>query len=129
LSGWCVKVLFGVLFMLIHTYIYGVGEVTVDWEEYMNDSVVLRDVAFQSLGDYLKLLFSDSHEEALKYLSDTNHWSAGDMALINDSRNVLRVNSLVAFISNGNVYVHILFFAFISFVGLVELFRAFKNRI
>lgn len=130
LIGWGIKVLFGVLFMIIHTKIYGIGEITVDWEEYMDDSVTLNGVAYQSFGDYLRFLFGTNSEAAVQqYLSHTNHWSAGDLDLMNDSRNVLRVNSLIVFLSKGNVYVHILFFSFFSFIGLREIFQAFRDRV
>jgi hypothetical protein len=71
----------------------------------------------------------NSEAAVQQYLAHTNHWSAGDLDLMNDSRNVLRVNSLIVFISKGNVYVHILFFSFFSFIGLRELFHAFRDRI
>lgn len=130
LIGWGVKLLFGILFMVIHTKIYGVGEITVDWEEYMDDSVTLNKVAWQSVGDYLKFLTGlNSEWDVQHYLANTHHWSAGDLDLMNDSRNVLRINSLIVFLSGGNVYVHVLFFSFFSFVGLREIFMAFKERI
>ncbi|MNJ84159.1 hypothetical protein D3C87_16020 [compost metagenome] len=130
LIGWGIKLLFGILFMVIHTKIYGIGEITVDWEEYMDDSVTLNGVAYQSIGDYLKFLFGlNSEADVQHYLAHTNHWSAGDLDLMNDSRNVLRVNSLIVFLSQGNVYVHVMFFSFFSFVGLREIFMAFKERI
>lgn len=130
LIGWGIKVLFGVLFMIIHTKIYGVGQITVDWEEYMDDSVTLNQVAYQSFGDYLRFLFgTNSEAEVAQYLAKTNHWSAGDLDLMNDSRNVLRINSLIVFISRGNVYIHILIFSFFSFIGLREIFNAFKDKV
>ena len=130
LIGWGIKVLFGILFMIIHTRVYGIGDITVDWEEYMDDSITLNNVAYQSLGDYFRFLFGTNSESAVQhYLANTNHWSAGDLDLMNDSRNVLRINSLFVFISRGNVYVHILFFSFFSFISLRELFLAFKDRI
>lgn len=130
LTGWFIKVIFGVAFMFIHTQIYGIGAITVDWEEYIHDSVVLNDVAYQSFGTYLKFLFGfNSDADTFHYLMNTNHWSVGDMSLINDSRNVLRINSVLVFFSGGQVYVHILFFAFFSFIGLVELFHAFKDKL
>lgn len=130
LIGWGIKLLFGILFMIIHTKIYGIGEITVDWEEYMDDSVTLNGVAYQSIGDYLQFLFGlNSELDVQQYLAHTNHWSAGDLDLMNDSRNVLRVNSLIVFVSQGNVYIHVLFFSFFSFIGLREIFMAFKERI
>lgn len=130
LGAWATKVFFGVAFMYIHTKIYGVGEITVDWEEYFADSITLKNVAFQDFGTYLKFLFGlNSEADVQFYLLNTNHWAAGDLTLMNDSRNVLRVNSLIGFISNGNIYVHILFFAFCSYIGFRELFCAFRDRI
>lgn len=130
LIGWGVKLLFGILFMIIHTKIYGIGEITVDWEEYMDDSVTLNGVAYQSFGDYMQFLFGTNSESAVQqYLAHTNHWSAGDLDLMNDSRNVLRINSLIVFLSKGNVYIHILFFSFFSFIALREIFLAFKDRV
>ena len=130
LGAWGTKVFFGIAFMYIHTRIYGVGEITVDWEEYFADSITLKNVAFQDFGTYLKFLFGlNSEMDVQHYLLHTNHWSAGDLTLMNDSRNVLRVNSLLAFISNGNVYVHVLFFSFFSYLGFRELFLTFKTKI
>lgn len=130
LGAWGTKVFFGIAFMYIHTKIYGVGEITVDWEEYFADSYTLRDVAFQDFGTYLKFLFGlNSEADVQQYLLHTNHWAAGDLTLMNDSRNVLRVNSILGFISNGNIYVHILFFAFASYLGFRELYCAFRDRI
>lgn len=130
LGAWGTKVFFGIAFMYIHTRIYGVGEITVDWEEYFADSITLKNVAFQDFGTYLKFLFGlNSEADVQHFLINTNHWAAGDLTLMNDSRNVLRVNSLIGFISNGNIYVHILFFAFCSYLGFRELFCAFRDKI
>jgi hypothetical protein len=130
LAGWGIKVMFGIAFMYIHTKIYGVGDITVDWEEYMDDSVTLNNVAFQDFGAYLRFLFGfNSEAEVQHYLAHTNHWSAGDLTIMNDSRNVLRINSLLVFISRGNVYVHVLFFSFFSFIGFREAYRAFYNQV
>lgn len=130
LGAWGIKVVFGLAFMYIHTRIYGVGDVTVDWEEYMADSITLNKVAFLDFGTYLKFLFGlNSEQDVLQYLANTNHWAAGDLTLMNDSRNVLRINSLLVFVSRGNVYVHVLFFSFFSFIGFREIFNAFKKYV
>ncbi len=124
------KILLGWLFMYVYSRIYGVGAETVDWEEFIHDSVVLRNVAFEDFGTYLKFLFGFSSEADVQhYLMNTNHWAAGDLALMNDSRNVLRVNSLIAFLFNGNVYYHIGFISFFVVLCFRELYHALYTKV
>lgn len=129
LFAWLVKVIFGFLFLYVHTKIYGISGTDLDWIEYMQDSVTLNNVAFHDFGTYLKFLFgTNTFQESVHYLSHTNHWDMGDLSLLNDSRNVLKINSLIVFISKGDVNIHILFFAFISFIGLLEFFKAIQHH-
>jgi hypothetical protein len=128
LFGWAVKVFYGMLFLWVHTKIYGTSGVDLDWIEYMQDSMTLNNIAHQDLGTYFRFLIgTNTFEESVRYLSQTNHWDMGDLSLLNDSRNVVRINSLLCFISKGNVHTHIIIYAFISFYGLIELFRAIRN--
>ncbi len=124
------KLVFGCLFMYIYSRIYGIGADTVDWEEFIHDSIVLKNVAFESPGTYLKFLFGFSNEaDVLKYLGETDHWSAGDLTLMNDSRNVLRANSLIAFFSGGNIYFHISFLSFFVVLALRQVYLTFYQNV
>jgi len=124
------KLLFGGLFMYIYSKIYGIGSDTVDWEEFIHDSVVLKNVAFESPGTYFKFLLGFSNEaDVLRYLGETDHWSAGDLTLMNDSRNVLRANSLIAFLSGGNIYFHISFLSFFVVLALRQVYLTFYQHI
>lgn len=128
--AFCVKLILALLFMYIYSRVYGVGAETVDWEEYIHDSVVLRNVAFQDFPAYLRFLFGFSSEQDIQhFLMDTNHWSAGDLALMNDSRNVLRVNSLISFIFDGNLYYHIVFISFFVVLAFRELYLGFAEQV
>lgn len=128
--AFAVKLGVGVLFMFVYSTVYGVGAETVDWEEFIHDSVVLRNVAFESPLTYLKFLFGfGSDADVAHYLMNTNHWSAGDLTLMNDSRNVLRVNSLVAFFSGGNIYFHISFFSLFVVLGFREIYLTFYRNV
>ncbi len=130
ISVFAFKILLGCLFMYVYSRIYGVGAETVDWEEFISDSVTLRNVAFQDFGAYLKFLFGFSTEaDVQQYLIHTNHWAAGDLAIMNDSRNVLRVNSLIAFLFNGNVYYHISFIGFFVVLAFRELYLTFHSKV
>lgn len=128
--GWGIKLLFGLAFIYIYTEYYGNGTLSSDINVFMWESGILSDVFYQSPGDYFKFLFGLENQQMIDlYLSKTDHWSSGDLALINDAQNVVRINSLIYFISKGNVYVHLLVFSFLFLLGLRELYLTFHDRV
>lgn len=53
-------------------------------------------------------------------------WNASfDDVFYNNSRIIIYINFFIQFISFNNVFVHILFFCFFSFIGLTALYKAF----
>lgn len=123
--GFAIKILVSLVFIWVYTKVYGVGAETVDWEEFIRDSVILKNVFFKDPLAYFRFLFGgDTLNDVNAYLSETNHWSSGDLTLMNDSKNVLRFNSLIAFLFNGNLFFHIVF---ISFFYLLT-FRVFLKQ-
>lgn len=53
-------------------------------------------------------------------------WNASfDDVFYNNSRVIIYINFLIQFLSFNNVFVHILFFCFFSFIGLTALYKAF----
>ncbi len=118
------------IFLFIYTEYYGGGELTADAGRFFEESKILHAIAYDSPADFLKFLFgtNDSPEFVNSYLSQTNHWNAGSQFLLNDSRNVMRSNALLLFISNGSVYIHFILFSFASFMGGVDLFQFLKKK-
>ena len=55
-------------------------------------------------------------------------YSGNENSLINDNRNVIRINTLLQFISFRCYSVHLLFMCFLSFVGSILLFKAFPKQ-
>lgn len=51
-----------------------------------------------------------------------------DDAFYNNSRVIIYINFLIQFLSFNNVFVHILFFCFISLIGLTALYKAFYKH-
>ncbi len=125
-----VKCLAGVVFIYVYFDYYGKESLCADSIAFLNQSKTLHDVFFQSPVDYLKLLtgIGENQELVMKYLSSTHHWDAGNLTLINDSKNVLRINSLIYFLSNGNEYVHIVVIAFFSTFSIYNLFISFYQE-
>lgn len=125
-----IKFLMALFFLYVYTYYYGGGELTADAGRFFEESKVLKNVFHQSPTDYFKFLFGlDNDPEFInKYLESTNHWNKGSQVLPNDSRNVIRVNSLLLFISNNQVVVHFLFLSLASFLGGVDIYQFIKKR-
>lgn len=56
-------------------------------------------------------------------------WNASfDDTFYNNSRVIIYVNFLIQFLSFNNVFVHILFFCFISLIGLTAFYKAFYKH-
>lgn len=127
--GYTVKVLAGMFFLMIYSNHYGNGTLSADAGKFLDESRILRNVFFHSPSDYFKLLFGldNSKELILKYLQETHHWDANSQLLINDNRNILRLHSLIQFISFGYVYIHLLFFSIISFFGSYHFYKGVKE--
>lgn len=125
-----IKFLIALFFLYVYTYHYGGGELTADAGRFFKESKVLKSVFDQSPIDYFKFLFGLDNDPAFinKYLESTNHWNSSNQILPNDSRNVIRANSLLLFISNGEVLIHFLFFSLASFLGGVDLYQFIKKR-
>jgi hypothetical protein len=116
--------------LYVYTFYYGGGELTADAGRFFEESQVLKAVFHESPTDYLKFIFGLDNDPAFinHYLESTNHWNGGNQVLPNDSRNVIRVNSLLLFISNGQVVIHFLLFSLASFLGGVDLYQFIKKH-
>ncbi|MEX1193286.1 MAG: hypothetical protein WED10_00785 [Brumimicrobium sp.] len=117
-------------FLYVYTYHYGGGELTADARRFFDESKLLHQVFYESPTDYFKLLFGFDENPKLidKYLDATSHWNVGDQLLPNDSRNVIKINSLFLFLSNGQVVIHFLFFSLASFLGGIDLYQFVKKH-
>lgn len=119
-------------FYLVYKKTYG-GLEGFDAGKFFNDARIINDYAHHDFIAYLKLLFglqddtpgSDIYRECLKYTANWDNGSQKDF-FYNDNRIVIRMHSIFHFIS-GSYFVHALLNCFLSFVGIIYLFRAFKD--
>lgn len=126
-NAFLVKATAAFAFIIIYKYFLK----TNDAFAYLSDSKILHDVYYTSPWDYFKFLIGGNRSEVAiqTFLSETSLWSRGYTNLINDSQNVIRVNSLIYFISFGNPFVHALLMGFVSLIGIHQLVQAFKFKI
>lgn len=117
--GFVLKTSIGFFFIYIYAYHYGVGELTADAKVFMADSKTLNDVFYESPIAYLRFLSGlDDRELLFEYLSETTQWDAHSSRWFNDARNVLRLHSLIHFVSFGEVIIHLMIISLFCLFGL-----------
>lgn len=123
-----IKLVAGLLLFLLHIQTYGIDELSHDGETFFKEGRYLNDVFFASPIDYFKLLTGIGENDTLihKYLYMTEYWSAGDLSIVNDSKNVIRVHSLIHFFSFNSVFIHLSIFCLISLAALKNLYLSLK---
>src|SRR5687767_14775220 len=119
------------MYVYIFTTYYGEGDrIQGEALHFMEDSRVLNELASTDPALYLQILAGMHGDDPAVLngpLANTNIWDYGDNGdWINDNRLIIRVNSLIHFISFENVYVHVIVFSFIAFVGLILLYKTFE---
>lgn len=126
-----IKILVGIILFLVHIYTYGIDELSHDGETFFNEGKLLFGVFFQSPLDYFKLLTGIGETDSLisKYLYMTEYWSAGDLSLVNDSKNVIRVHSIIHFFSGNSVFIHLAVMCLFSTFAIKNLYLSIRPYI
>lgn len=117
--GFVVKVAVSVFFLYVYSYHYGVGELTADPSAFMDESKILNAAFYESPTAYFRFLTGlDSKALVAEYLSETTQWDAGSSKWFNDTKNLLRLHSLIHFISFNQTMIHLFVVSLISLLGL-----------
>ena len=118
-------------FLYVYSIHYGRGALSADAGAFMRESKMVFEVFAKSPLDYFKLLtgIGETDELIMRYLPNTYHWDVGNLTIINDSKNVLRVHSLIHFFSFGNEFIHMMVMSFLSLLGIIQLHKSFRHLI
>ena len=131
LLGWGIKLGFSFAFILVFSQFYGNGTLCGDAYNFMNDSHILCEFGQNNPLEYLKLLVGIADEPLLfeqTILGETDIWSYGENGdFINDNRLIIRINSVVHFISFGNIYTHAVILSFLSYLGILLTYQTFAG--
>ena len=128
--GFLIKSIATIFLVIIYQKISPSSNLFIDSEAFMKDTIILNNVFYTSPLSYFKFLIGlgETNDLVLTYLSDTNLWDKGQ-GLYNDSKNVVRFNSVIYFISQGNRYIHVVFMSLFSTIGIRFIVVAFKRFI
>ena len=100
-----------------------------DVERFFKEGKELNAVFYRSPKDYFLMLFNigDQRILAAKHMTNAFLWRSNGLKIINDTRNLIRFHSILNFISFGFNSIILLFFEFISIIGLVLLFKGLNK--
>jgi hypothetical protein len=130
-SIFIIKIVSGVILALIYKYYYENPDQSDAFKYYL-DGKVIFNVLKENPIDYLKIVtgIGNDAEYLHKYLDHAEFWyKSFNYNLLNDNRFVIRINAIISIISFGSYWVHSVIFSFLSFTGLVAIYRVFSRFI
>ncbi len=120
-------------FYFLFVKLYG-GIEKLDTGKFYTDAKVMNELAYANFFEYLKMMFGFQDDSAGSYfyktcIETTNNWDNGQSTdfFYNDNRIVIRIHSLLHFISFNSYFAHAFFSCFFSFIGLTYLYKTFKG--
>lgn len=100
---------------------------------FVHDGKILHDAVYESPADYVRLLFGlypEGDPMELKHLNGSTLWHQHFVTgYINDNRVFVRLNSVFSFFSLNSIHIHSLFINFLSFTGLIALYKTFRTEL
>ena len=124
-----IKLLAAIIFYYVYIYKVGSNQEPSDAIRFMNESKMLFDVYQTSKSDFFSLLtgIGDNARMLHTYMNESYIWDAGNFTLINDSRNTIRIHSLIQFISHNQIRIHFIILNFIALIGIYQLYLSIKK--
>lgn len=128
-TAFCLKVISGISLGLIYTYYYP-DRATADTFKFFDDSKIMFDTLFSKPYDFIRMFTGIGGEapELRKYYAEMDFWLNKDV-MFNDNKTIIRLNVLFRFFSMNKYFVHVVFINFISFIGLVCIFKTLASYI
>lgn len=124
------KFLYAVFFLFVFSYHYGGGVLTEDAGAFFKEAKILYEVFFIDPNAYFTFItgIGETQELIDHYLDATTHWNSPERFFPNDSRNVIRLNSLLLFLTQGSIFSQFLLFSFVTFLGSLDLFQWLRKK-
>jgi hypothetical protein len=126
-----IHVVCGIGLSAIYTYYYP-NRNLADTFKYFDDSKHLFALFHNHNTVFWKVFLGieEMGEDIVKELSFTNNWFPNSRrTFFNDNRTIIRINTLLRFVSFGNYYIHLLFFILMGFVGKIFIYQTLKKFI
>ena len=125
-----IKIIAGLGITFLYTNYY-TGRSEADIFKYFDDSKVMHDALKENPKDYFQMLLGIHNDNSYfdnEYYKKMNNWYREyETVTYNDTHTIIRVNAFLRIFSFGFFQIHNLLLLFLSFIGLVALYKAFYN--
>ncbi len=122
------KVAAGFSLLFVYTFYY-TDRSTSDIYKYFDHAKIMYNALFTNSLDYFKMLFGVMNDNA--YFTETYYqhmpqwFRSFDSNIFSDSHAIIRFNAFIMLFSFGNISVHVVVMAFLSFIGSTALYKFF----
>ncbi|MGP8215815.1 MAG: hypothetical protein ACLQQ4_09655 [Bacteroidia bacterium] len=127
LAAFCLKLLVGIILWYIYSYYYK-NRYTADIFKYYDDGKYMYQNIHTNFSVFIRMLtgIGDSGEPIQGYYHSMKSWINGhDSTIYNNSHFIIRINALLMLFSGGHYGVYVLFFCFVSLIGLAYIYKSF----
>jgi hypothetical protein len=131
IGGWAIKCLAACAFFYVYSEIYGKGKLSEDAGAYIEEAAILNTIYKDNPNDYYNLIFNkhDFETTIIHYFENIKISRIGPPAfLINDTRNQIKLISLISLLIGEEVFTLFAFFCLLSFIGLLVLWRSLVKK-
>lgn len=125
-----IKIGYAGLFYYVYTYVYGNGAIVEDAYYFFHDSQHIYNLFHESKETFFTIFLglNNDVEYLNQFIEETTKWISTENKTFNDTRNIIRVNVLLHFISNHQILIHFIILTFISLLGIVDVFQWVKRK-
>ncbi len=130
LSFFGLKVLFGFLLIAIYAHLYPQRNLADVFKYFDDANIIYQNAQASSLSLFHFITgigFDRNSPEANTLLQYTHHVDKKGAGLLEANHLlIIRLHLLLHYFSNGNIYIHSLWFSFLSFTGSLAIYRSFE---
>lgn len=130
-STYAVKILAGIAFWYIYTYIYGEGFLTEDAGCYFREGQFLNSILFERPVDFFHMMFGSDygHELIASEFGDTPYARYADTSsqFIPTIKNIIHLNALLLLPSGNEMLGMFALFIQLSFMGMLYFWKEFRR--
>ncbi|HRY33185.1 MAG TPA: hypothetical protein P5531_09495 [Bacteroidales bacterium] len=124
-GAFLVKIPAALLLYLVYTMVY-TDRSTADIFKYFDDGKVLADAFFSSPADFFSMLsgIGNDHPHFNQYYHRMNNWCGiYPSNIYGDGHILIRFNALLSLVSLHNYHIHALVMCFLSFTGILAIYK------
>lgn len=115
------KIIVGVVGWQLYNSYYPVNDAI----RFYKTSKIFYDLFFENRESFFKLFFGQEDDSLKPYIAQLTGWEDGYLTLlVNDSRTIIRYNTILQFFSFGTYHVHTIVSCFLSFLGLTFIYKS-----